>query len=190
MVYKRRRYSRKRRPFSKKVKSVILKNAETKHLTYVDSTNLATGVWSLHDPVQISQGDDSFNRDGNKVWLRGIWINLFQQNLSTLSSGLFRIMVVWSQEQLPTSIFPANVSLPYETDHYYVLYDKTKYLQRLATQGDGFMLKKYIRLNRRQLFQNSGATSYTRGRLTIAIRQESGATCTKELVCETYFKEL
>lgn len=104
----KRRFSKPKRKAVRKIaKNQVFKYLETKKVVKHDkeivlNTALSSGVFKidLFDPVQ---GDNNYERNGNRVTLTGLYANVFLHNRS-ISNKLVRVLILRHKEEISVAV--------------------------------------------------------------------------------------
>lgn len=181
--------------FEKRVRHIILKNKETKHISFeYNQTTISTaalGSSRLAHLTGITQGDGNVNRDGNQVRLSGLFAQMVFTAADT--TNIIRVIVARYKGQYTSSPFPSTeVYNIIDLDDLDVVYDRAI---TIGTAGPASkMIKIKLKFRNKNLiqFDTTTSTSVTVNPYYIYFVSDSGAVSHPEMTGQirVYYKDI
>lgn len=196
--YRRKKKSyRKRRKrtgtFRKRVKKVIFDTSENKHIAESIASQAITTSGIFNRYPEIQQGDNSYERNGNRVRLRSFQLRATLSDASETVPTLVRLIIArtkMTEEALTAADFPTSMDAFPAFDHLAVMHDKT-YMVGGANNPELRLITLYKRLNHYQTYDGPVSTDPIKGSIFVywlSSSSEDNPTVSFNIRC--YYKDV
>lgn len=187
------------RKLNKAIKDVVLRNKENK-LQCLEVTQTLTTTWAelafAVDPNAVAQGDDTSDRDGNKIYQKGIQFRWTVRPSSDRPQAM-RVLVLeektpYTSTDLPTSFngcITANSRAKFTVKRDYIINPIPHTDDSGTSLYRSLYSSYYVKLNKMLTFYNTSAGGISKGKIQVWLLSDNlaGGTDFIDVDCTSIF---